>query len=78
MCVTVTLLPQKSVASEVYTAFPQISNSETTNHNKRHLMPLIKTGHYCTVILGFLKIFTFRGEAINHFRTIILSQSPRF
>ena len=34
MCVTVTLLPQKSVASEVYTAFRQISNSETTNHNK--------------------------------------------
>ena len=41
------------------------NNSENTNH--RHLL--------ITVIVGFLRIFTFR-ETITHFRTISFSQSP--
>ena len=41
------------------------NNSENTNH--RHLL--------ITVIVGFLRIFTFR-ETITHFRTINFSQSP--
>ena len=45
-------LRPKSVASGVYTAFPQIT--ENTNH--RHLL-LTRTDHWtdCTVILGFSK-----------------------
>ena len=70
LCVTVTPLHPKSVSLGVYTAFPQITQKLLITDTCRWLEPI-------TVILGSLKIFTFR-EAINHFRTTIFSQSPRF
>ena len=53
-----------------YTAFPQITQKLLITDTCRWLEPI-------TVILGSLKIFTFI-EAINHLRTTIFSQSPRF
>ena len=62
--------PTISIASGVYTAFPQITQKI-----------LIKgTWHWLeaiTIILGSLKIFTFT-ETTTLFRTIIFSQSPKF
>ena len=70
MCVTAIPLPANSVASGVYTAFPQITQKILITNTCHWLEPI-------TVILGFLKKITFR-ETITHFRTIIFSQSPRF
>ena len=53
--------PTKSVASGVYTTFPQITQKILTTDTYSWLETII-------VILGFLKIFTFR-ETITHFRT---------
>ena len=61
--VTVTPLPPKSVASGVYTAFPQITQKILVTDTCHWQEPV-------TVILGFLKIFTL-WDAIKHFRTII-------
>ena len=70
MCVTAIPLPANSVASGVYTAFPQITQKILITNTCHWLEPI-------TVILGFLKILTFRAT-ITHFRTMIFSQSPRF
>ena len=64
----VTPLPPN--ASGVYTAFSEITQKILITNTCHWLEPI-------TVILGFLKKFTFR-EKITHFRTIIFSQSPRF
>ena len=61
--VTVTPLPPKSVSSGVYTAFPQVTQKILITDTCHWLEPI-------TVILGFLKIFTF-SETITHFRTIL-------
>ena len=70
LCVTVTRPSPKSVASGVYTAIPQITQKILITDTCQWLEPI-------TVILGFLKIFTFT-ETITRFRTMIFSQSPRF
>ena len=69
MCVTITPSRQ-TVTSGVYTAFPKITQKMLVTNICHWLEPII-------VILGFLKIFTFR-EKITHFRTITFSQSSRF
>ena len=66
--VTVTPLPPKSVASGVYTAFPQITQKILITDTCHWLEPI-------TVILGFWKYLLLKKQ--SH-RTIIFSQSPRF
>ena len=56
-------LPLNSIASGVYTAFLQITQKILITDTCHWLEPI-------TVILGFLKIFTF-SETITHFRTIL-------
>ena len=58
-----------SVAPGIYTAFPQITQKILITDTCHWLEPI-------TVILDFLKIFTFR-ETINDFRTIIFSHNAR-
>ena len=63
-------LSPNSVASGVYTTFLQITQKILITDTCHWLEPI-------TVILGFLKIFTF-SETITHFRTILFFQSPKF
>ena len=61
--VTVTPLFSNSIASGVYTVILQITQKILITDTCHWLEPI-------TVILGFLKIFTF-SETITHFRTIL-------
>ena len=69
LCVTEPPFPN-SVPLELYTAFAQITQKIIITATCHWLEPI-------TIILGFLKTFTFRG-ASTHFRTIVFSHNPRF
>ena len=66
--VTVTSFPLKSVASGVYTAFPQITQKILTIDTCDWLVPI-------TVFLGYWKHSLLEKQSL---RTIIFSQSSRF